>query len=269
MGPSSAARLHARLTYEHVAPFYDAFTAHHDYERWLPRLVNAAEARGLRGRRLLDVGCGTGKSFLPLLRRGWEVTGCDLSSSMLARAGAKANGRVRLEVADMRSLPRFGRFDLVWCIDDAVNYMLDVDELVRCLCGLRGNLAPGGLVLFDLNTLRTYRTFYVETQVQDNSAHQLIWRGHASPDTAPGSQVEATFEVVPANGQPPAAASRAVHRQRHFQPHEVVATCERAGLDSVAVFGHGLDGHLEQPLDEARHTKAIFIAQPKRGRKRR
>ncbi len=269
MGPSSAARLHARLTYEHVAPFYDAFTAHHDYERWLPRLVNAAEARGLRGRRLLDVGCGTGKSFLPLLRRGWEVTGCDLSPSMLAQARAKANGRVRLEVADMRSLPRFGQFDLVWCIDDAVNYLLDVQELESCLRGLRRNLAPRGIVLFDVNTLRAYRTFFAETEVQDHGGRRLIWRGQAAPDTAPGAQVEATFEVVPVNGQVTTARWRAIHRQRHFPPEEVLWASERAGLECLAVFGHGLDGHLQQPLDEGRHTKAIFISRSKRRRERR
>jgi SAM-dependent methyltransferase len=269
MRPSSAARLHARLTYEQVAPFYDDFTAHHDYERWLPRLVNAAETCGLRGRRLLDVGCGTGKSFLPLLSRGWQVSGCDLSPSMLARAKAKARGRVRLEVADMRSLPRFGQFDLVWCIDDAVNYLLDVHELESCLRGLRRNLAPRGVVLFDVNTLRAYRTFFAETEVQDHGKWRLIWRGQAAADTPPGAQVEATFEVVPVNGRATTARWRAIHRQRHFRPEEILWASERAGLECLAVFGHGLDGHLQQPLDETRHTKAIFIVQSKREREGR
>jgi SAM-dependent methyltransferase len=71
---------------------------------------------------VLDVACGTGKSFRPLLRRGYEVTGCDISPPMLEQAPAGAPG-VRLVPADMRALPDLGAFDLVTCLDDALNYL--------------------------------------------------------------------------------------------------------------------------------------------------
>jgi SAM-dependent methyltransferase len=115
----------AKPTFESTAFVYDQLTAHHDYDRWIPRLLVIARRNGLRGTRLLDVACGTGKSFLPLLRAGWSITGCDVSPAMLRRARSKAEGQARLEVADMRRLPRLGRFDLVWAIDDAVNYLRD------------------------------------------------------------------------------------------------------------------------------------------------
>ncbi|HWB68413.1 MAG TPA: class I SAM-dependent methyltransferase, partial [Solirubrobacterales bacterium] len=75
----------AKLAYEAIAPVYDEFTAHHDYELGLGGLLPELERRGLRGKRLLDVGCGTGKSFLPMLERGWEVSGCDISAGMIER----------------------------------------------------------------------------------------------------------------------------------------------------------------------------------------
>ena len=142
---------------------YDDFTAHHDYELWLGNLLPELEANGLQGRRLLDVGCGTGKSFLPMLDRGWDVVAVDISPSMAAIAAEKAGGRARVEVADMRALPMLGDFDLVWCLDDAINYLLSAAELRRCLAGLRRNLRPGGLCLFDVNCLSAYRGFFSET----------------------------------------------------------------------------------------------------------
>lgn len=250
----------AHVAYEHIAPVYDQFTAHHDYDLWLPRLLEAAEALGLRGRRLLDVACGTGKSFLPLLETGWQVTGCDISESMLRQATEKAGERARLFLADMRALPRFGSFDLVWALDDAINYLLSADELERCLTGLRRNLAPEGLVMFDLNTLRCYRSFFAETQVLEHDGHRLSWRGEASPDAPPGTVVEATFEVGPLNGGGGVEASAAVHRQRHFTPEEIDQAIRASDLECLAVFGHGYDAVLQQPLDEARHTKAIVVA---------
>lgn len=256
----------AHEAYEATAPYYDALTAHHDYERWLPRLVAVGRRYGLRGRRLLDVACGTGKSFLPLERAGWAVTACDASPAMLRRARSKASGQVRLEVADMRSLPRFGAHDLVWAIDDAVNYLLDADQLGACMRGLARNLAPDGRVMFDTNTLRMYRSFYSETEVHECGPRRLVWQGHGNGRTPSGALVAATFRVESAAGQAPAGPIAAVHRQRHFPAEEVVEAMEGAGLECLAILGQGLDGYAEEGLDEERHTKAIFVGKRRQGR---
>src|SRR3954466_120947 len=118
-GPESTAfSQHARAAYEVFAPHYDEFTAHHDYDAWTRSLEGLARECGLRGRRLLDVACGTGKSFVPYLERGYEVCACDISPAMLELAAEKAADRARLEVCDMRALPRLGIFDFICCIDD-------------------------------------------------------------------------------------------------------------------------------------------------------
>src|SRR5215467_8618666 len=137
----------AERTYEAMAPVYDNFTAHHEYDLWTVDLLKILEPHGLRGKRLLDVGCGTGKSFLEMLPRGWQVTACDISPAMLELARAKAGDAVEFAVADMLELPRFGEFDLVWALDDAINYLLSRGELERALTGMRANLANTGLLL--------------------------------------------------------------------------------------------------------------------------
>lgn len=259
----SAGHKWAERAYEAIAPVYDDFTAHHDYGAWLGNLLPELRRHGLRGRRLLDVGCGTGKSFLSMLARGWEVTACDISASMLELARAKAREDVRLFVADMRELPVFGEFDLVWALDDAVNYLLSGEELGKALSGMRRNLAPDGLLMFDLNTLRVYRTFFAETEVVATRDRRLVWRGQASADAPPGSICEARFEVEAngdgATGGAPEVEAH-VHRQRHFPEAEVLAVIEGAGLECLDVFGHGHDAVLKQPLDELVHTKAVYIA---------
>jgi SAM-dependent methyltransferase len=250
----------ARSAYDATAPFYDEFTANHDYEKWLGSLLPAAERLGLRGARLLDLGCGTGKSFLPLLERGWEVTACDISPGMLERAKAKVGEGVRLELADIRALPRFGEFDLILCLDDCVNYLLSREQLKSCLIGARRNLAPGGLLIFDTNTLLSFRTFFASSVTVKGRSGRIVWQGGASPSMSPGSTIEATLELIGDRGARSEAAPPALHRQHHFPPREVCEALVEADLDCRAVFGHGLDAQLEQPLDEARHTKAIFIA---------
>lgn len=243
----------AATTYEAIASVYDAYTAHYDSEGWIEDLLLALERRGLQYGTLLDVGCGTGESFLTMLEKDWEVTACDISPAMLAVAAEKAGDRARLEVADMRELPHFGAFDLVWALDDAVNYLLDTAELEAALRGMRANLAPTGLLLFDANCLPAYRTFFAEThefELQDG--RELIWRGDAPKDAEPGSICEATMLLD--------GTAFATHVQRHFPEHEVLETLERAGLECLDVYGQGTDGIPRKPLDEGAHTKAIYIA---------
>src|SRR6266516_7239195 len=177
----------AERAFEAIAPVYDHFTAHYKYEFWTAQLLEVLEREGLRGaRRLLDVGCGTGKSFLPMLARGWEVLGCDISTSMLELARQKVGGSVHLEIADMRQMPMFGEFDLVWALDDAINYLLSVGELERALRGMRDNLAPSGLLLFDVNELLVYRAYYAESIEVERDGRRLVCQGNATGDVAPG-----------------------------------------------------------------------------------
>jgi SAM-dependent methyltransferase len=257
----------ALRAFQAMASVYDDFTAHYDYEGWLADLLKILEDHGLAGRRLLDVACGTGKSFLPMAPRGWEVTGCDISPAMLALAKEKAGEAAELSVADMRELPRLGEFDLVWALDDAINYLLSVEELEKALRGMRGNLARTGLLLFDVNELLAYRTFYSEVSVIERDGRRFTWRGLGSGEAAAGASFESRLEVERVDGDGTAAAESQVslHRQRHFTEAEILAALEQAGLKCLAIHGHGLDGIPVQPVDTSIHTKAIYIASLPRG----
>ena len=239
--------------YESCAVAYDDLTAHHDFGLWLGSLMPELDRHGLEGNRLLDVACGTGNSFREMAARGWKVVGCDVSPAMIELAKRKADDSVRLEVADMRELPTFGEFDLVWALTDPLNYLLDADELAMAFEGMRRNLAPGGLVVFDLNTLHMYRTEFAETEVTETKAGRLVWEGRTASDVAPGSLCEARlgydFEK-----------SLSVHRQRHFLEEAVLDALSASGLECLDVFGHVEDAVFRQPLDEDRHLKAIYLA---------
>lgn len=250
----------AEVAYEAIAPVYDDFTAHHNYDLWLGELMPKLEEHGIRGRRLLDVACGTGKSFLPMLRQGWQVTACDISPAMVAIAREKVGDQVDLSVADMRILPVFGEFDVVFCLDDAVNYLLSTEELDQALTGMRRNLGRGGLLMFDVNTLEAYRTFFAEEVVLERDGRRLIWKGRSSPDAEPGSISEASFEVEPLEESAGPAIAPELHRERHFPEAEVRAAMTRAGLECLAVYGHHHDSILHQPLDEIAHAKGVYIA---------
>lgn len=241
--------------YEIFAPIYNEFNHLNDYEMWLGRvLLPKLESHGLKHGRVLDVGCGTGRAFGPLLRRGWQITGCDLSPAMLKRARQEAGDQVELALADMRELPGFGEFELVVSLNDPVNYLFGDDDLARTFAGMRSNLAEHGLLLFDCNSKATYESvFTTEVREVEYDGRHWTWRGIGEIEGDPNlfeNRIEGD-DIEPIS-----------HRERFRPEAEVREAMEAAGLDCLAVFGmQESDGEviLSDSPDEANDFKIIYI----------
>jgi SAM-dependent methyltransferase len=243
----------ARNAYQAFASIYDDFNYRNDYEMWFGALLPELEKRGLKKGRLLDVGCGTGRAFEPMLRRGWEIQGCDVSTAMLEKARAKYGEAVPLAVADARELPVFGEFELVWALNDVANYLIGDGDLERALGGMRSNLTAGGMVLFDTNTLSLFHSDFASGDSAGMSVGEWRWDG-ISGEIVPGG----TYEARVSGG----GVETHVHRERHYPPETVRATMEAAGLEFLAALGQQeQDGRvvLVDPPDEMRDHKIVYI----------
>ncbi|MCC0576614.1 MULTISPECIES: class I SAM-dependent methyltransferase [Streptomyces] len=105
------------------------------------------------GTRVLDLCCGPGLFVVPLAARGYEVTGVDLSPSMLERARAAcdaAGAKARLERADMLTYREPEAFDVVLNVFTSFGYFEAAEDNLRVLRNARESLAPGGRLLVDV-----------------------------------------------------------------------------------------------------------------------
>jgi SAM-dependent methyltransferase len=252
----------ALAAYEALAPFYDQFTASYAHSDWLRSIDHALRGLGLTGRRALDVACGTGKSSLPLIELGYEVTACDISPAMVAVARERLPVPAeRVFAADMRRLPALPHFDLATCLDDAVNYLLTEGDVRATFAGIGRALRPGGLMAFDLNSLRTYGSAFASRSELDGPHARFVWNGEARAPIRSGRTYRATVEVHPkGNGHAPVES---VHTQRHYPRETVERLLRSAGLRPVTVFGQATGGRLEGGPDESRHTKLLYVAERK------
>jgi SAM-dependent methyltransferase len=260
----AALRMESSAEYDAFAPYYDAFTADSDYEAWTVHVLELLGEHGLRGHALLDLACGSGKSFACFLERGFDVTGCDSSRGMLEAAARRAPGATLVR-ADLRELPRLDSFDVVTCFDDSLNYLLDEDELGAAFAGIARNLRPGGLTVFDLNSLAAYRTTFASDRVTERAGVVFAWRGLGTPNAGPGCATEAQIDVFVPNAV--GAYERVVtrHRQRHFERDRVLGLLDEAGLECQAVHGVLPDASLAEPANETRHLKVLYTARRAEG----
>jgi SAM-dependent methyltransferase len=121
-----------------IASRYDELRSADDYDVWSARLAAAGD---LAGRRVLDVGCGTGAVAVHLARRhGCTVVGVDPSPEMLAVARAKDERSVRFEQARAEALP-FADGSFERAIMVSVVHHLD---LAKAFAEVHRVLVPGG-----------------------------------------------------------------------------------------------------------------------------
>ena len=136
--------------YGNFAGFYDLDFVDRDddllfYEQFCARC----------GSPILELGCGTGRLMLPLVRQGFDVTGVDISPAMLERAQRRLAveglpGRATLLEQDMRHLALDGRFNLALLAVNSFMHMLTLDDQLATLARIREHLNPGGVLLLDL-----------------------------------------------------------------------------------------------------------------------
>lgn len=114
-------------------------------------MLAAAAAHGIRPRVIVDLACGTGNTAIPWARRGRTIIGVDVSEAML-RVARRKSSRVHWVRQNLATLKLDARADLVTCQFDALNHLLDANDLQQVFVRVFRVLRPGGLFQFDLNS---------------------------------------------------------------------------------------------------------------------
>lgn len=193
------------------------------------------------GDAILDVGCGTGRHSIELARRGYAVTGIDLSSGMLAKAAQEAEAAgvsvtwVHADATEF-SLPR--TYDGAICLCEGAFGLLGEgdDPMVQPMSVLHNisrSLKPQAkVVLTTLNGTRMLREY----------TNEDIAKGRFDPLT----MIE-SFEYPPREGLPAVAI-----RQRSFIPTELAVLFRLAGMSVLSMWGGtaGRWGRRTLDLDE-------------------
>lgn len=149
------------MSYNNLYDIYDIFTDGFDHSEYLDRIV---EKFGIdpkiHGNLALDCGCGTGTLLLELYKRGYDCTGVDFSESMLAAAEeklSKAGYKPHLIYQDLTMLDLFGAYNIAFCTLDTINHITDKRGLKRFMKNLYNFIEPGGLFIFDVKTLASFK----------------------------------------------------------------------------------------------------------------
>ncbi|MFY0631753.1 MAG: class I SAM-dependent methyltransferase [Flavobacteriaceae bacterium] len=113
------------------------------YKKWLPKNKNA---------RILELCCGTGRLTLPIAKEGYNITGVDITFTMLEEAKTKAlEAGLEIEFiqADIRTLDLSEKYDLIFIPFNSIHHLYQNEDLFQAFKAVKNHLKENGLFLLD------------------------------------------------------------------------------------------------------------------------
>jgi SAM-dependent methyltransferase len=236
-------RYHDRVASRYDSIYDDAYWEFHDRVTWnhlKPYLPGVGPGGGGKvGAAVMDLGCGTGKWGLKMLKAGYAVTFTDLSNNMLQEVRKKLEewsgvadlagkaARAVVQQADAVDLRGFGEgaFELVTAMGDVVSICSDPG---RCLAEVHRILAPGGMFVFTVDNYLAAIDHFIEAgNLRELGA--FVKTGRTEWLTKNSAE---RFEV------------------RMFMPAQIEALTKRCGFEVVSRIG--------KTVIPARRNKKLF-----------
>ncbi|MGE5479970.1 MAG: class I SAM-dependent methyltransferase [Chloroflexota bacterium] len=185
---------------------------------------------------ILDVGCGTGRHSIELTKRGYSVTGIDLSDSMLERAREKASD-AGLEIdfikEDARKLPFHNAFDAAIMLCEGGFPLMETDEMnFEILKNVTKALTEQGKLIFTTlnglfplyHSIEEFTAAGVENgnvTYRDNTFDLLTFRDHNITEIIDDSGITKTLEC----------------NERYYVPSEITWLLKTLGYHKIDILG--------------------------------
>ena len=165
--------------YTSFAAVYDTFMDNIPYEEWEKYLKSLLYEYGVREGLVLELGCGTGNMTEILAQSGYDMIGVDNAEEMLEIAiekRMKSGLDILYLQQDMREFELYGTVKAIVSVCDSVNYILEEEELEEVFRLVNNYLDPGGVFIFDFNTVYKYRGILGDQTIAENREEcSFIW----------------------------------------------------------------------------------------------
>ena len=212
---------------------------------------------------VLDLGCGTGTLTELMYRKGYDMIGVDFSQEMLNIAldkKEKSGSNILYLCQDMRELYLYSTIGTVISACDSVNYLLEEDEVIETFRLINNYLYPGGVFIFDFNTVYKYEQVIGDTTIAENREDcSFIWDNFYHEDEHINEYDLTIF--VKEGKEELFRKFEETHYQRGYTLEEMKSFVAAAGLEFIKAID--ADTHKAPKADSER----IYIIAREQGKK--
>ncbi len=223
--------------YESFARVYDTFMDNVPYEEWSLYIRRLLEEENIRSGLVLELGCGTGSITELLSQAGYEMIGVDNSADMLEIAQEKkerSGADILYLLQDMREFELYGTVRAVVSVCDSMNYITEEKDLLQVFRLVNNYLDPGGIFLFDLNTVYKYQELLGDNTFAENrEACSFIWENTYFEEEGI-NEYDLTLFLQEEDGR--YRKYEETHYQRAYELEQIKDLLWKAGMKLEAVY---------------------------------
>ena len=232
--------------YDALASRYDALTGDVQYEKRADFIEKLFHRSRIPVHTVLDLACGTGTMTWILTARGYELIAVDNSEDMLAAAMSKSGAVDGIApIFLQQSMPKldlYGTVDAAVCCLDSLNYLTDPEDVRRTFRRLHLFVAPGGMLVFDVNTVAKLQALDGQVFLDETDDTYCVWRTEYSRGLC-----TYYMDLFRRRSDGTWRRSAELHRQRAYSAEELTAWLTEAGFGDIRVYG---DGKLRRPKED-------------------
>lgn len=244
--------------YTSFAEVYDMFMDNVPYEEWSRYLMELLKEYHIEEGVVCELGCGTGKMTRLLADAGYDMIGVDMSEDMLAIASMENPQQILYLCQDMRELELYGTVAAVVSVCDSMNYLLEEEDLLEVFQRVNEYLEPGGVFLFDLNTIYKYETLLGETTICENRPEgSFIWENYYDAEEQINEYDLTLFIQEKENLY---RKFEETHYQRGYSLEKIRTLLKEAGMEFVTAY----DACTKNPPRE--DSERIYIVAREKGK---
>jgi len=224
--------------YEALAGVYDGLTEDVDYVRRADYIERLFQKSRIPVHTVLDLACGTGTMTAILTRRGYELIAVDASADMLAMAMEKAVDLAGEKPVflnqSMPELDLYGTVDAAICCLDSINYLTRPRDVQRTFQRLRLFIAPGGLLVFDINTPCKLQGLDGQVWLDEGEDVYCVWRTEFEKRSR---LCHYWMDIFTRGEEDVWHRDFEEHHQRAYEVEELRRWLEEAGFTQIRTYG--------------------------------
>jgi len=225
--------------YGDFASVYDTLMDDYDYDVWSQYYLELIKRQyGKMPVRMVECACGTGSLTVRFAQLAIQVTGVDISASMLRCAEAKARKwgvSPAFVKQDMKKLQLTRRVGAVLATCDGVNYLIREADVMEFFRVAYDALEPGGVFCFDCSSrYKLEETMGDAFFGEERDGIAMLWQNHLNRQTHVLS-MDVTFFVREEDGR--YRRFREQHKQRAHGQQEIIEWLKQAGFEKVSAYG--------------------------------
>jgi 2-polyprenyl-3-methyl-5-hydroxy-6-metoxy-1,4-benzoquinol methylase len=210
--------------------------------------------------RILDVGCGTGRHAIELTKRGYTVSGVDLSESQIIRARKKAEAEgldIDFQQQDARNMSFEGAFDAAIMLCEGGFPLMETDEMnFDILKSVTRALIPGGKFIFTTlnglfalyNSIEDFTKSSEEegaARYHSNTFDLMTFRDHNITEIEDDGGYRKTLEA----------------NERYYVPSEITWLLKTLGYEKIDIYAATLGAYSRSEKLGTEHFEMLVIAE--------